>query len=68
MTDLREEAEEAVLALADFKEQQAKSNHPMKFDDAIRAMRRKILGMYAQMLNARKPVDNPIVTPSIVVL
>lgn len=57
MTDLREEVEEAVLALADFKEQQAKSNHPTKFDDAIRVMRRRVLGMYAQMLNKRIPVD-----------
>lgn len=58
MTDLREETEEAVLALADFKEQQAKSNHPMKFDDAIRAMRRRVLGMYTQMMNERKTGDN----------
>jgi hypothetical protein len=60
MNNLREECEEALFALADFKEQQFKSKHPEKFSDAIRVMRRKTLGLYTQLMNQRTviPTDS----------
>lgn len=55
MNDLRDEQTEAVMLLADLKEQQMKSHHPLMFSDAIKAMRRKTLGLYTQALNRRIP-------------
>jgi len=60
MNELRTECEEALLALADFREQQMKSRHPLMFVDAIKAQRRKTLGLYTQLMNLRKPVDNEV--------
>lgn len=54
---MREERTELVMLLDSLLEQQDKSHKPIMFEDAIKQTRRKVLGLYTQILNQRKPVE-----------
>ena len=62
----RTERTELVSLLDELKDSKKESHKPEMYRDAIRQTRRKLLGLYRTVQNARKPVDIVIIAPVVV--
>ena len=63
----REERSDLVILLATLKEQQAVSRHPEMFSAAIKQTRRKVLGLYRQVMNIHHSIKDTVDTAGAVV-
>jgi hypothetical protein len=63
MEETRKECTNLVSVIDFLKDRQKESKTPEVYRGAIKKLRRELLGLYAQILNTRKPVDNTPCVP-----